>query len=129
LAKDPLVEPAIGKAAPFSGYWRLGDKLYQAAIVPLAQDQNLVGFLLIAQVVNDELCREMARISGAQIAFWLPVDKHLELVASSFDAAGSKALREALAAQPAEVLAAVAAGKAVPQVKLSFAGQEWGAQI
>ena len=129
LAKDPLVEPAIGKAAPFSGYWRLGDKLYQAAIVPLAQDQNLVGFLLLAQVVNDELCREMARVSGAQIAFWLPVDKRLELVASSFDDSGSKALREALTTQSPEVLAAVAAGKAVPRVNLSFAGQEWGAQI
>jgi serine/threonine-protein kinase len=129
LAHDPLVAPAIAKSEGVSGYWRLGDKLYQAVIFPLAQDQSLVGFLLIAQVVNDELCREMARISGAQIAFWLPVDKHLELVASSFDEAGSKALREALAAQPPEVLAAVAAGKAVPQVKLTFAGQEWGAQI
>ena len=129
LAKDPLVEPAIAKAAPFSGYWRLGDKLYQAAIVPLAQDQNLVGFLLLAQAVNDELCREMARVSGAQIAFWLPADKRLELVASSFDDAGSKALREALTMQSPDVLAAVAAGKAVPRVNLSFAGQEWGAQI
>jgi len=131
LAKDPFVEEAIAKAAQLSlsGYWRSGDKLYQAAIVPLAQDQNLVGFLLLAQSVNDAMCRDMARVSGAQIAFWLPVEKRLELVASSFDEAGSKALREALMTQPADVLAAVSAGKAVPQVKLSFAGQEWGAQI
>jgi len=87
FANDPLVAPAIAKSEGISGYWRLGDKLYQAAIVPLGQDQNLVGFLLLAQAVNDEFCREMARISGAQIAFWLPVDKHLELVASSFDEA------------------------------------------
>jgi len=129
LAKDPLVAPALAKAAPFSGYWRLGDKLYQAAIVPLAQDQDLVGFLLLAQSVNDELCRRVAKVSGAQIAFWLPVDEHLELVASSFDEAGTKALREALAAQPAEVLAAVVAGHSVPSVRLSFAGQDWGAQL
>ena len=49
LADDPLVRPAIAKAAPFSGYWRQGDKLYQAAIMPLQQDQNLVGFVLLAQ--------------------------------------------------------------------------------
>ena len=97
--------------------------------MPLAQDQNLVGFLLLAQSVNDALCRDVARVSGAQIAFWLPVDKRLELVASSFDEAGSKALREALLAQPAEVLVAVSAGKPVPHVKLGFAAQEWGAQI
>ena len=102
LAKDPFVEEAIAKAAQLSlsGYWRSGDKLYQAAIVPLAQDQNLVGFLLLAQSVNDAMCRDMARVSGAQIAFWLPVEKRLELVASSFDEAGSKALREALMTQP-----------------------------
>src|SRR6185369_8305562 len=98
---------------------RSGDKLYQAAIVPLAQDQNLVGFLLLAQSVNDALCRDMARVSGAQIAFWLPVGKGMELVASSFDDAGSKALREVLATLPADVLAAVSAGKSVPQANLS----------
>ncbi|MET0230185.1 MAG: hypothetical protein ABW186_04565, partial [Rhodanobacteraceae bacterium] len=31
LAKDPLVASAVKDAAPFSGYWRQGDKLYQAA--------------------------------------------------------------------------------------------------
>src|SRR5215468_9924174 len=28
LADDPLVKPAIEKAAPFSGYWRQGARLY-----------------------------------------------------------------------------------------------------
>jgi serine/threonine-protein kinase len=71
LADDPLVQPAIEKAAPFSGYWRQGDKLYQAAVMPLQQDQTLVGFVLLAQAVNNELCRQVAKTSGAQIAFWM----------------------------------------------------------
>ena len=129
LAADPLVKPAIANAAPYSGYWRYGDKLYQAAIMPLAQDQNLVGFLLLAQSVNDELCRQVAKISGAQIAFWLPVDKRLELVASSLDDSERSALRTAMAAQPAEVVSAAAGGHAVPRLRLRFAGQEWGAQL
>ena len=65
LAKDPFVQPAIAKAAPFSDYWRNGDKLYQAAVMPLAQDQDLVGFVLVAQSVNDELSRQVAKVSGA----------------------------------------------------------------
>jgi len=73
LADDPLVRPAIAKAAPFSGYWRQGDRLYQAAIMPLQQDQNLVGFILLAQTINNEFCQQVAKISGAQIAFWLPM--------------------------------------------------------
>jgi serine/threonine-protein kinase len=129
LAKDSFVAAAIAKAAPQSEYWRFADKLYQAAIVPLGQDQNLVGFLLLAQSVNDGMCREIATISGAQVAFFLPVDNKLALVASSFDDASSKALREAFAALPKDVLDAVGAGRAAPQVKLSFAGQEWGAQL
>jgi len=72
LADDPLVRPAVEKAAPFSGYWRQGDKLYQAAVMPLQQDQSLVGFVLLAQTVNNELCRQIAKTSGAQIAFWIP---------------------------------------------------------
>ena len=129
LAQDPLVKPAIANAEPYSGYWRHGDKLYQAAIMPLAQDQNLVGFLLLAQGVNDELCRQVAKVSGAQIAFWLPVDKRLELVASSLDDSERTALRTAMAAQPAEVTSAAANGHAVPRLPLRFARQEWGAQL
>jgi serine/threonine-protein kinase len=129
LAQDPLVKPAIANAEPYSGYWRNGDKLYQAAIMPLAQDQNLVGFLLLAQSVNDELCRQVAKVSGAQIAFWLPVDKHLQLVASSLNESERTTLGTAMAAQPTEVTSTAMDGKAVPRLQLRFAGQEWGAQL
>jgi len=129
LADDALVRPAIAKASPFSGYWRQGNKLYQAAIMPLAQDQDLIGFLLVAQSVNDELSRQVAKVSGAQIAFWLPADKQLQLVASSLDEAGSKGLQEAMIAQTPDAIAAVAAGHAIARVPLRFAGQEWSAQL
>ncbi|HSS06163.1 MAG TPA: protein kinase, partial [Rhodanobacteraceae bacterium] len=46
---------------PFSGYWRQGDKLYQAAVIPLAQDQDLVGFLLVALAVALLLSLLLAR--------------------------------------------------------------------
>ncbi len=129
LGEDALVRPAIAKASPFSGYWRQGNKLYQAAIMPLAQDQDLVGFLLVAQSVNDELSRQVAKVSGAQIAFWLPADKHVQLVASSLDEAGAKALQEAMAAQTPDVVAAVAAGHPIARLPLRFGGQEWSAQL
>jgi methyl-accepting chemotaxis protein len=129
LANDPLVKPAVTTAEPFSGYWRQGDKLYQAAIVPLAQDQDLVGFLLLAQRVSDELSDQMAKISGAQIAFWLPQDKQLKLVATSLDDAEAKALQEAVLTQAPELTAAVVGGQSLPRVTLRFAGQQWAAQL
>jgi serine/threonine-protein kinase len=129
LGDDALVKPAIAKASPFSGYWRQGNKLYQAAIMPLAQDQDLVGFLLVAQSVNDELSRQVAKVSGAQIAFWLPADKRVQLVASSLDEAGGKALQDAMATQTPDVIAAVAAGHPIARLPLRFGGQEWSAQL
>lgn len=129
LAADPLVKPALADAAAFSGYWQHDNKLYQAAIMPLAQDQNLVGFLLLAQSVNDALCQQVAKVSGAQIAFWLPLDHQLQLVATSLDEADRVPLRKAMDAQPAAVSAAVAKGEPVPRLNLHFADQEWGAQL
>jgi len=134
LADDALVHPAIEKAAPFSGYWRQGDKLYQAAVMPLQQDQTLVGFILLAQSVNDELCRQVAKVSGAQIAFWLGKEVKdgrggLLLVASSFDAAAAKELRDSAAAQAPAALAAIGAGHSLARVPLTFAGQHWIANL
>ncbi|MEP6483681.1 MAG: protein kinase [Rudaea sp.] len=129
LANDPLVKPAVTNAQPFSGYWRQGDKLYQAAIMPLAQDQDLVGFLLLAQRVGDELSGQMAKISGAQIAFWLPQDKQLRLVASSLNDRDAKALQEAVATQAPQMMTAVANGQSLPRVSLRFAGEQWATQL
>jgi len=127
LADDPLVKPALEKAAPYSGYWRQGDRLYQAAIMPLEQDQNLVGFILLAQTVNNELCQQVAKISGAQIAYWLPADKGSRLVASSLDAATAKSLQEIAASDPA--LAAIGEGKPIERVPVTFSGQRWIAKL
>lgn len=129
LAKDPLVAPAVRDAAPFSGYWRVGDRLYQAAVIPLAQDQDLVGFLLVALAVDDALSKSVAQVSGAQVAFLLPRDDGASLVASSLDATEVKALKDALAANKAALTPAVQGGKTLDRMPLHFAGQAWVAHL
>jgi len=129
LAKDPLVASAVRDAAPFSGYWRLGDRLFQAAIIPLAQDQDLVGFLLVALAVDDGLSRSVAQVSGAQIAFLLPREDGTALVASSFDAAAAGELKQALSNKKAEILPAVQSGKTIDREPLRFAAQDWIARF
>ncbi len=129
LAKDPLVAPAVRDAAPFSGYWRQGARLYQAAVIPLAQDQDLVGFLLVALAVDDALSKSVAQVSGAQVAFLLPRDDGIALVASSLDAAHVKELDDALAAHKAELAPAVQGGRTLDRVPLRFAGQDWVAHL
>jgi serine/threonine-protein kinase len=125
LAADPLVAPALAEARPLSGYWRLANKLYQAAIVPLAQDQNVVGYLLLAQSVDDALARKVAQVSGAEIAFWMPVGGKPALVASSLDAPQAGQLREALAAAGGLPAPAAATGGH----HLDLGGQDWVARL
>jgi HAMP domain-containing protein len=129
LAEDALVAPALRDAAPFSGYWRQGDRLFQAAVIPLAQDQDLSGFLLVALGVNDELSRSVAQVSGAQIAFVLPLADGPALIASSFDAPVANELKKTLAAQRAELQPTLLAGKTLDHVPLRLAGQDWIARF
>uniref|UniRef100_UPI0021495B80 HAMP domain-containing protein n=1 Tax=Tahibacter caeni TaxID=1453545 RepID=UPI0021495B80 len=125
LAGDPLVAPALAEARPLSGYWRLANKLYQAAIVPLAQDQNVVGYLLLAQAVDDALARKVAQVSGAEIAFWMPVAGKPALVASSLEAPQAGQLREALVAGGSLPAPTAATGGH----HLDLGGQDWVARL
>jgi serine/threonine-protein kinase len=130
LAKDPLVASAVRDAAPFSGYWRQGDKLYQAAVMPLAQDQDLTGFLLVALAVDDALSKSVAQVSGAEIAFLLPRDDGVALVASSFETPASVSeLKQTLAAHKADLQPAVQAGRTLDRVPLHIASQDWVAHF
>jgi serine/threonine-protein kinase len=129
LAKDPLVASAVHDAAPFSGYWRQGDRLYQAAVIPLAQDQDLVGFLLVALAVDDALSKSVAQVSGAQIAFLLPREDGIALIASSFDAPAAAELKQILSTRKNELQPAVQGGKQLDRVSLHLAGQDWVARF
>ncbi|MCQ4166450.1 serine/threonine-protein kinase [Tahibacter harae] len=117
LAADALVAPALAESRPLSGYWRHEGKLYQAAIMPLAQDQGVVGYLLLAQVVDDALARKVAQVSGAEIAFFMPLGGKPGLVASSLDTTPAAQLREHMAGL---AQAAMPAG-----ARLQLDGQEW----
>ncbi|MBL0163575.1 MAG: protein kinase [Xanthomonadales bacterium] len=129
LSDDSLVAPAISAATPFSGYWRQGDRLYQAAIMPLARDQDLIGFLLVAMEVNDALSQAVAKVSSAEIAFWLPTKDDATLIASSLDAAAAKELAHVFAEHKAQWMPAVQAGRSIDHVPMHFSGQEWSARF
>jgi len=129
LAQDPLVAPAMRNAAQLNRYWRQGDHLFQAAIVPLAQDQNLAGFLLVALAVDDELARSVAQVSGAQTAFLLSLDDGPTVIATSFDASIAAELKKALADQRAQVQPALQSGQPIDRMPLRLGAQDWIAHL
>jgi eukaryotic-like serine/threonine-protein kinase len=129
LAEDPLVAPAVREATPFSGYWRQGDQLFQAAIMPLARDQDLIGFLLVGLSVNDALSKSVAKVSGAEIAFWLPGKDDAVLIASSLDAPAASELAQVFSKNKAAWLPAILAGRSIDHVPMHYSGQEWSARF
>jgi eukaryotic-like serine/threonine-protein kinase len=129
LADDPLVAPAVRDATPFSGYWRKGDQLFQAAVMPLARDQDLIGFLLVGLSVNDALSKSVAKVSGAEIAFWLPGKDDAVLIASSLDAPAAGELAQVFSRNKAAWLPALRAGRSIDHVPMRYSGQEWSARF
>jgi serine/threonine-protein kinase len=125
LAEDSLVAAALHDTPPFSGYWRQHDRLYQATIMPVVQDSDLLGYLLLAQGVDDVLAQKVAQASGAQVAFRIPAAGKAALAASSLDAAVATELGRAIAALDPTQRAALDNGRALDQFRVHFAGQEW----
>lgn len=121
---DPLLAAVRERYAPQSGFWRLQDELYQAAVMPLAQDDTLVGYLLLAQRVDDVLGREIARASDAEVAFWLPTASGLGLAASSLAEDRAQALSTAFAAR-SDVMQAIKLGQPIDRLDFDFGGQRW----
>ncbi|MBK8285821.1 MAG: hypothetical protein IPK97_13645 [Ahniella sp.] len=72
LRDDAFLQPAISDVQPISGFWRQGATLYQAAITPVQRDEDLLGFLLLAQAVDDTFAMKVGDISGAHIAYLFP---------------------------------------------------------
>ena len=129
FAGDPFVEPVLKELTPVSGFWRLESKLYQAALMPLDQDQDLVGFLLIALEVNDNLGQRVGKASGGDVAYLLPFGDKIEVIGTSLDAAGREALVAALAADQGGVATAVREGKGLDQGQLALGGQQWAVRL
>jgi eukaryotic-like serine/threonine-protein kinase len=125
LADDPFVRAALDPPQPLSGYWRMGDALYQAAIWPLAQGSDLVGYLILANRVDGAIAERIGRASEADIAFLLPREGGIEAVGSSLDDAHSAALRDALAADAGGLASAVRDGRAERRIELTLVGTQW----
>jgi serine/threonine-protein kinase len=129
LGDEPFVRTAIDPPAPISGYWRLDGQLYQAASWPLAQGTDLVGFLLLANQVDDRLGQRVGRVSAADIAFLLPQNEGVEVIGSSLEGATLEALRQAVSNDMSGIAAAVREGRGVPRIELQLDGAEWVGQL
>ncbi len=125
LAGDPFVEPVLGDLSAVSGFWRFDGRLYQAALMPLDQDQDLIGFLLVALQVDDTLAARVGKASGADVAFLLPGGESASVIGTSLGKANAEALQVALLGDRSGIAAAIVEGRSMYRASLDFGGQRW----
>lgn len=126
---DPLVGPTVDSLEPVVGYWRDGYTLYQAAVRPVALEESLVGFLLVASAVDAELAKQISQVSGGDVVFWLQDGEALRLVASSLSSDAEKMLEESMAPRVAEVRSMLAAGEGLKQFSVTLGQTEYSGQV
>ncbi len=82
MASEPLVEIAFDEGVA-SGFWLDSKVLYAAVAVPLTQQFDLIGYLIMGQRLDDSVAAEVERLSSAQIAYLVEVDGGLETAATT----------------------------------------------
>ncbi|MBD8527675.1 protein kinase domain-containing protein [Pseudomarimonas arenosa] len=125
MAEDPFVAPAIRELRPFSDFWRMGTAIYQAAILPLDQSGDLIGFLIIGKRINDDFSQQIRRGSDADIVFLVPQENRAEILGSSLDQARNQALARQLQDPTDPLTQAVVQGSALPLDTLVLGESEW----
>jgi len=123
LRDDAFLQPAIGEVQSLSGFWRQGEMLYQAAITPVQRDEDLLGFLLLAQAVDQTFAKRIGEVSGAHIAYVFP-GSPVKVVSSSLSADQNAQLSEALT--PDSVAGkAIETAQGIEQLELSLGNSKW----
>ncbi len=108
LGARPPVAAALAEGTG-RGPWTAGDELYDAAVVRVAPEFDLLGYVLAARRVDAVLALDLARASGAGVTFALPGGDGPRLVASSLEPGAARELLAGLAADGA-LRAALGAG-------------------
>lgn len=118
LSQVPLFRAAADGNGSSSGFWEERGSLYQAVVVPLVQGFDLYGFLVVANLVGDDLARDVKRISGTDIVFLTGDEKGLGVQASTLDAALSDELVRLLQADQSLVERVLERGEPEPKYSL-----------
>ncbi|MCP3958285.1 MAG: hypothetical protein GY719_10580, partial [bacterium] len=100
VSADPLYLKAL-EEFDSAGQWARGDRLFNAAAVPIAAGGVLQGFLVAAEAIDDARADELRRVNGTEVTFVLtPPDGAPTRVATTLEADMADGLVAAVAAQP-----------------------------
>lgn len=97
LAKDPVVAAALQSQGPETGYWLRQGQAYQVAVAPLANRDELSGYLVLGLDVDQALLQDVKRVSGADLVLLDTGGGSATVVRSTLEPTKLGALNRALA--------------------------------
>ena len=130
FAGDPMFGPVIESGSGVTGYWRDGVTLYQVSARPMVlQGDLLAGFLVVGTPVNAEIVKQVRKVSGGDVAYWMLDGKELRLVATSVDEDSSSLLKESIGKIEDKVKEQLAKGEDLKRVDLALGGRQLAAAL
>ncbi|HLW74416.1 MAG TPA: HAMP domain-containing protein [Gammaproteobacteria bacterium] len=96
LASDPVVASAMQSQAPEAGYWIRDGHAYQVAVAPLANRDELGGYLVLALQVDQGFLQDVKQVSGAELVLLDTSGGRFQSVGSTLDPQKLDALNGAL---------------------------------
>jgi serine/threonine-protein kinase len=124
LAGDVFLASAISEATAVSGFWRQGDQLLQAAVMPILRGEDLLGFLVLGESIDDATATDISKVSGADVAYIFVDEDRPLLSAASLDADTREALMAFLAGR-ADVRKAIAEAQPLERIDVRLGSREW----
>ena len=97
LATDPVVAAAIQSQSAGSGYWLRAGHAYQVAVAPLANRDELSGYLVLGLNVDQALLQDVKQVSGAELVLLDTGAGNNTVVSSTLDPQKLDALNQVLA--------------------------------
>ncbi len=67
LGANPVVAAAMQAQGAETGYWLREGHAYQVAVVPLANRDELLGYLVLGLAVDQPLLQDVKQVSGAEL--------------------------------------------------------------
>ena len=97
LSSDKTVAAAMQTQTAATGYWLRDGRIYQVAVAPLANRDELAGYLVVALGMDQTLLQDVKQVSGAELALLDTSSGKTAAVTSTFDQAKLDALSQVLA--------------------------------
>lgn len=125
FSQKKMIAPVIQSLDESTGIWIEKEQMYQAAVMPLSVDYDLVGFIVTGLMIDKTTANEMKQIGGGDTLFLIAKNEQLVSVASTFDIASNNRVMQELTPFIQQLNSA---NKELKKIKIELGGNDWSVQ-